>query len=428
MILNLFVIFLLTLINGFFALAELAIVSARPERLQTMVESGNRGAKAALEMAMDPSDLLSTAQVGITLVAILSGAYGGATLSAGLAELLAPVPVIGPYSGPVSFVLVVGAITLLSVVVGELVPKRLALQNPEAVGARVARPMSALSRLFRPIVSALNWLTEIVLRMLGVDPEAAAVPVTEEEINLLLEQGAQAGVIQEAERDLVASVFQLGDRQLRSMMTPRKEIIWLDVNRSTESLLQTIRQSNHTQLPVSNGELDRVLGIVRAKDVLAHTLADGELDLSQILQPPLVLPETMLALRALERFKEEGVQIALLVDEFGGVEGLVTLIDILEAIVGDIPTQDEMIDPPIVTRADGSLLIDGMLLAADLKTVLQVNSLPEDDQYQTLAGFVLFMLGHLPHVGEAFEWRRWRFEIVDMDGNRVDRVLVSSLV
>lgn len=420
------IILFLMLINGFFALSELAIISARRERLEPMAEAGNDGAKLALAMSDDPTALLSTVQVGITLVGILAGAFGGAALSAELAPLLDGLPVIGPYSQTISFILVVSVITYLSVVIGELVPKRLALQNPERAAAFVAPPMAFISRIAQPVVRLLAVSTDGILRLLGVDSGQSASPVTEDEIRLLVERGAQAGIFDAAESDMVDSIFRLGDRQLRSLMTPRTEVVWLDVHDSPEAVRATVRESNHTQFPVCENELDYVLGVVRSKDLLSHDWVDGRVDLREVLQPALVLPETMLALRALERFKQEGAHMAILVDEFGGVEGVVTLIDILEAIVGDIPTLDEMQEPPVVLRDDGSLLVDGLLSIDDLRVVLDVEVLPQEDDYQTLGGFVIFMIGHLPRAGESFDWLGRRFEVVDMDGNRVDKVLIAA--
>lgn len=425
-LLNIFIVLFLILINAFFALSELAIVSARPERLQAMAASGRKGATKALEMAMDPGSLLSTVQVGITLVGILAGAFGGATIAGELAVVLAPVPVIGPYAEAISLVLVVTVITYLSVVIGELVPKQLALQNPEAVAARVAGPMDLLARITRPIVYILTLSTNAVLTLFGVSSSDRASQVSEEEIKVLVEQGARAGVFDEAESELVGSIFRFGDRQLRSLMTPRNEIVWLDSTASAAENRAITLESRHTQFPVCEGEIDRVLGIVRAKNMLARSWeADGS-GLDDIIERPLFLPETMLAINALERFKEEGAHMALLVDEFGGIEGVVTLIDILEAIVGDIPTQDEIDEPPITVRNDGSLLVDGRISIDDLREALDAGEFPDDDEYQTLGGFVIYSLGRLPAASDHFTWSNWRFEVVDMDGNRVDKVLVQA--
>ena len=415
----------LILLNGLFALAELAIISARRERLQAMADGGNSGAVVALRMSHEPTALLSTVQIGITLIGILAGAFGGATLSDELTQLLAPLPVIGPYSRGVALFLVVGTITYFSVVLGELVPKRLALRNPERIAASVARPMHLLSRLARPLVYLLSIATTFFLRVLGVRGDVSEATVTEEEIKLLLEQGAQTGVFEPAEREMVEGIFRFGDRQLRSLMTPRTEMVWLDVNDPPDTIRQKVVNSPHSRFPVCDGALDRVLGIVQAKELLAHDWAGASLDLQALLRPALFLPETMPALRALERFKQTGIQSALLVDEFGGIEGTVTVMDMMEAIVGDMPTMQELAEPPVVQRADGSFLVEGYLDVDDLKALLAVDDLPDEGDYQTLGGFVISRIGRLPRVGDRIEWGAHLFEVVDMDGNRVDKVLIE---
>jgi putative hemolysin len=415
----------LIMLNGLFALAELAIVSARRERLQTLVDSGDSGAAIALRMSEEPTALLSTVQVGITLIAILTGVFGGATLADELTRLMAPLPVIGEYSGSLALIIVVGSITFFSVVLGELVPKRLALRNPETIAAAIARPMYILSRIARPIVRLLTSATSFFLRVMGVREGINETTISEDEIKVLVEQGTQAGVFEEAERNMVESIFRFGDRQLRSLMTPRTEIVWIDINDSEAEIREAVSQSHHSRFPVCDGELDRVLGIVQAKTLLSSSWANETFNLRSILLPPLFLPETMMALRALERFKQTGIQAALLVDEFGGIEGLVTLIDMMEAIVGDIPTLQEIAEPPIIAREDGSWLVEGYLDVDDLKDLLDVTVLPDEGDYQTLGGFIVMMAGRLPRVGDYFDWRGFRFEIVDMDGNRVDKVLIA---
>ncbi len=424
LLLEISILIFLILLNGVFALSELAIVSSRRERLQMLVDEGNKGASIALAMAQEPTALLSTVQVGITLIGILAGAFGGASLSDELALLIAPLPVIGAYARTISLAIVVGTITYFSVVLGELVPKRLALRDPERIAAMVARPMSLLSRIARPLVRLLTLSTAFFLRVLGVRETVSESMVSEEEIKVLIEQGALAGVFEEAERDMVESIFRFGDRQLRSIMTPRTEIVWLDINDSEEIVRETVSQSHHSRFPVCDDSIDRVLGIVEAKDLLSSSWSDEPFDLRAVMRAPVFLPETMPALRALEKFKQTGNQSALLVDEFGGIEGMVTLIDMMEAIVGDIPTLEEIAEPPVVRREDGSLLVEGYLDVEDLKELLDVDELPDEEDYQTLGGFVVLRLGRLPRVGDIVEWLDYRFEIVDMDGNRVDKVLI----
>ena len=419
------ILLLLFLLNGVFAMAELAVVSSRRERLQILADSGNAGARAAIELSREPSNLLSTVQVGITLIGILAGAFGGATLTAELARLLAPLPVVGPYAEGMALIAVVAAITFGSVVLGELVPKQLALRNPERVAASLARPMHTLSRLTRPVVRLLNLTTAGTLRLLGVRGQGQDEMVSEEEIRMLLEQGAASGVIEAAERDMVDGIFRFGDRQLRSLMTPRTEIVWLDVDADETSVRETVLSSGYSRFPVCDGTIDHVIGVVLARELLAEMASGRPPDLRALARPALFLPETMLALRALEKFKQTGIQGALLVDEFGGIDGLVTIIDMMEAIVGDIPSVSEIAAPPVVRREDGSWLVDGQLDVEEVRELLNVAQLPDEDDFHTLGGFVMTRLNRLPRVGDTFAWGDYRFEVVDMDGNRVDKVWIQ---
>lgn len=415
---------LLILLNGVFALSEISIVSSRRARLQGLAADGNAGAAVALELAAAPTQFLSTVQIGITLIGIVAGAFGGATLAQELTPFLESVPLIGAQAASVSFAIVVSVITFLSVVVGELVPKRLGLQNPERVAAAVARPMRFLSRIASPVVRLLSLATEGIMRLIGA-PSTDSVPVSEEEIRILIQESAAAGIIEPEEREMVESVFRFGDLRVGRLMTPRTDIIWLDANASEAEIRAIVEHSAHTRFPVCDGELDRVLGIVRAKDLLARTWSGQPFDLRATLQDPLYLPETMPALRALERFKATGTHLGLLVDEFGGIEGLVTLINILETIVGDIPTSEEMAAPPVVQREDGSYLVDGMFLIDELKPILNIKAFPAELRYNTLGGFVVTMLGQMPRVGASCVWEGYRFEVVDIDGLRVDKVLIE---
>jgi len=419
------IVLLLILVNGLFAMSEMAIVSARRVRLERMAREGNHGARAALDLADTPNRFLSTVQIGITLVGIIAGAYGGATIAENLVGPLARIPWLEPYAGAISLTIVVGTITYLSVLLGELVPKRIALQSAERISSLVAAPMRGLSVLATPVVRLLSISTDVVLKLLGIEaqPESA---ITEEEIKVLLEQGAQAGMIEEVERDMVESIFRLDDRPLEAMMKPRTEIVWLDVNAPPEENRRLMEESNFSRFPVCEGDLDHVLGIVHAKDLLSNCLHGGPLDIVAAMRRPLFVPETVHALRALERFKQSGIHMALLIDEYGGIEGLVTLIDILEAIVGDIPTMDEITDPPVVQRDDGSWLVDGLLAIDDFMRIFEFESLPSEGSYQTLGGFMVLMLGSVPTTGDHFTWSAMRFEVADMDGNRVDKVLIDK--
>ena len=425
-LLEIAILLLLFLLNGVFAMAELAVISSRRERLQILADSGNAGARVAMDLGQEPSNLLSTVQIGITLIGILAGAFGGATLTAELGRLIAPLPVIGVYSELIALIVVVAGITFGSVVMGELVPKQLALRNPERIAATLARPMNTLSRLTRPVVRLLSLTTAGILRLLGVRGDGGAATVSEEEIRMLLEQGAASGVIEPAERDMVDGIFRFGDRQLRSLMTPRTEVVWLDVNADETTIRETVLRSGHSRFPLCEGAIDRVIGVVLARDLLAETWSDRPIDLRAMARPPLFLPDTMPAPRALERFKQTGIHTALLVDEFGGIDGLVTIIDMMEAIVGDMPSPSDIAEPPIVRREDGSWLVDGLLDVEDLKTLLATAQMPNESDYQTLGGFVVTQLGRLPRVGDIVVWGGFRFEVVDMDGNRVDKVLIQA--
>jgi putative hemolysin len=418
-------ILLLIIANGLLAMSELAIVSSRRVRLQQMAQDGNYGAEVALELAETPNRFLSTVQVGITLVGIFAGAVGGATLAQALAEFMAQLPLLEPYANAISLFLVVGTITLSTVVLGELVPKRVALNNTEGIAAVIARPMRALSVVTWPLVRLLGLATDAVLAIFRLEAEPKT-SLTEEEIRMLVEQGAQAGIIEEVEREMVESVFMLGDRPLEAIMTPRPEIVWLDVNAPQEEIRQIIKGSSHSRFPVCDGELDKTLGLVRAKDLLANCLGGERLILGEVMQEPLFIPENAQALRVLERFRETGVHLAMLLDEYGGIEGLVTSFDILEAIVGDIPTMDEIDRPAIVQREDGTWLVDGLITMDDFRRAFDIGTLPGEGTYQTLGGFVVFMLGSLPAPGNYFGYGGFRFEVADMDGRRVDKVILEK--
>jgi putative hemolysin len=427
-------ILVLIVANGIFSGSEIAVVSARKVRLEQQADRGDRKARAALKLANAPNDFLSTVQIGITLIGILSGAVGGATIARRLEPLVAGIPGIGRSAEGVSVALVVGVITYLSLVIGELVPKRIALNDPEAIACAVAGPMRTLTKLSSPLVRLLGSSTEALLRLLGI--RASSEPdLTEEEIKALFRQGAEAGMFEEAEHSMVQRVFRLGDRPIRVFMTPRTEITWLDAEASPREQLEEVIASNHSRLPVGRGSLDACEGVLRSSQFLvAERLAQGgqagaAVALAPLLQPPLYVAETMRALAVIERFRESGSHIALVTDEFGGIEGLVTLTDLMEAIVGDLPSAEDQEDPPVVQREDGSWLIDGMLEIEAFKELVERSRLPGEasGDFHTVGGFAMHRLGHIPRSGERFDADGLRVEIVDMDGNRVDKVLVSRI-
>lgn len=421
-------ILLLVVLNGIFAMSELAIVSARKVRLQQLANQGNNQARAALRLADSPNQFLSTVQIGITLIGTLAGAFGGATLSEKLAILLQQIPWFAANAQAIALFLVVLIISYLSLVIGELVPKRLALNNPEQIATAVAPSMRFLAKLTAPAVHLLSASTDLVLRLLGIGPSIEP-QVTEEEIRILIEQGTEAGTFEEAEQDMLNRVFRLGDRRVSAMMTPRPEIIWLDLDDSAEINRQVIVDNPHSQFPVCQGELDNMLGIIRINDLLTRCMAGQPFDLTSSLGRPLYVPESTPGLKILELFKQTGTHIAIVVDEYGVIQGLVTLTDILEEIVGDIPSIDELEEPPMVQREDGSWLLDGMLPVEEFLELFDIEHLPKEQRgnYHTVGGFVVTQLGRIPSAADHFEWHNVRFEVMDMDGNRVDKVLVMLL-
>jgi putative hemolysin len=421
-------VLLLILCNGIFSGSEIAVVAARKVRLQQLVNKGSRPARVALRLAETPNDFLSTVQIGITLIGILSGAVGGATLAKHLKPVLDGIEALQPYSEGVSVTLVVVMITYLSLVIGELVPKRLALANPEQIACRFAPAMRALSRLSSPVVHLLSASTDALLRFLNV--EVSTEPeITEEEIKALIRQGADSGVFEESEHDMVQRVLRLGDRAIRTMMTPRTEICWLDLEDSLEENLAEVRESNHSRFPVAQGSLDNCIGIVRVRSLLTAHMGSEPIDLSALCQAPLHVAESTLSLNVLEEFKRTGIHIALVTDEFGGVEGLVTLNDLMEGIVGDLPALEDEDEPSLVTRQDGSWLVNGSLDINEFDARIGTRLIGSIDQnvYHTLAGFVIHSLKRIPTASDYFDWHGYRFEVMDMDGNRIDKILVTPL-
>ncbi len=411
--------------NGLFAMAEIAVVSARKVRLQQRAAAGDRKAARALQLMEEPEQFLSTVQIGITLVGIVAGAFSSTAFAEPLSRFLAEIPPLRPVSASLAFGLVVLFTTYLSLVLGELVPKQIALHDPEGIVRLLAAPMLALSRATAPLARLLTASAEGLVRLLGSRPSEEP-PITEEELKALVEEGTEAGVFAQSEQTMISNVFRLGERHLDTLMTPRTEIVWLDINEPLEVLKAKICEHAYSRFPVCDGDLDRVLGIARAKDLLAQTWRGDPIDLRTNLQQPLFVPETLPAAKLLERFKTSPVHIALVLDEYGGVQGLLTLKDLLEALVGDIPAGSGYREPDFIPRADGSWLVDGMTPIDEVITYLKLPPLPEQQRaYQTLAGFVLHQLDRIPRSGESFVWQNWRFEVVDMDGLRVDKVLIT---
>ena len=424
--LNLAIVLLLILLNGFFAMAEIALVSARPARLQPMASNGNTGADAALELKADPSRLLATVQIGITIIAVLLGSFGEATLGEDLQDYLEGYTgFLGHYAHAISMAAVVLGISYVSLILGELVPKRIAMIHPEGIAAALARFMRSLARIGAPIEWLLSTTTDLLLRLLPLRGEPA--PVTDQEIGFMLREGVATGHIAQGETAIVEMALRLGDRRVSAVMTPRTQIEFLDLDDPEEEIRRHIRDSAYSRFPVVQGGTHQLTGIVQVKDLLAAAFDGQPFNLRAALRPPLFLPNTVTVLRALEVFKTSSEPMALVVDEYGDLEGLVTLTDILEALVGELPDAGET-DPRIVKREDGTWLIDGMVGLDELKQVLGVTQLPgEDPDFHSVGGYLMARLNRVPMVADRVTAGDWRFEIVEMDGRRVDRVLVAPV-
>jgi putative hemolysin len=409
-------------------MAEIAIVAARKNRLRQSAAAGNTGAQVALELAESPSRFLATVQVGITLIGILAGAFGGATIAEQLALAYAHIPIVAAYNQVLGVATVVVAITFFSLIIGELVPKRVGLLNPEAIAGLIAKPMRALSRLTAPLVSFLSFITDALVRLFGIRLKQEP-PVSEEDVRTMVEQGLHAGVFHKIERQVVEGAFRLDQLQVRELMTPRTRLVWLNLTDTDEVNWRKIVASGHSSFPAYEGTRDNVVGLVSIKALWANLAMAGKAELRHLATEPLIVPGVMTATKLLETFKMTGKRAALVADEFGGMEGLVSLTDVLEAIIGEVPSGDKPRRQFIQERDDGSWLVDGLADIDYLKTQLQIRHLPgeESDEYQTLAGFILSRLGRIPEEGEKLEAEGLRFEVVDMDKHRIDKVLVTPI-
>ncbi len=418
---------LLILLNGGLALSELALVSARKARLEKLAKEGDTKSRIALELAESPDSFLSAIQIGITFIGILAGAYGGATVAKILSEYLVVFPLLAPYGKTIAFAVVVVTITYLSVVIGELVPKRLALNNPEKLARLVAGPIKRLSRLTHPLVLLLSGSTNLILHLFHVKPSTEPT-VTEEEIKLLIDQGTQAGTFQEFEQDTIERVFRLADRKVAYLMTHRADIVWLDLNESQVETKRKIAEHKYSFYPIVQDSLDNVIGVMRAKELLALTMEGKPINLKEICRKPLYVSETTPAVKVMELFKKSGMHIALVVDEYGEVLGLVTFDDILRSVFEDIEDAPAG-EKEILEREDGSWLIAGSLPLDEFMDYMEVGEIDEEDQMgmNTVGGFVMAKIGTVPAEGQHFEWRGLRCEVVDMDGRRVDKILVSRI-
>jgi putative hemolysin len=420
------VILALTLFNGVLAMSELAIVSSRRSRLDAMAASGSRGARVALELIEDPSRYLSTVQIGITLIGIVAGAFGGATLAIRLGNWLNGLAIIAPHGNAVAMTFVVSAITYVSLVIGELVPKRMALANPERAAAALAPAMNALSRTALPLVWLLKTSTEAVVRSIGLQKTRTAT-VTEEEVRSLIANGTRAGIFVPQEREMIEGVMRLTDRSVDVIMTPRPDIVWLDQEDTIDKIAATIAEAGHSRLLICRETIDEPVGVVHARELLALALRHQSIDLKVLMVPVLAVPEGTPVLRVLDLFKKRRLHMAVVVDEFGMNKGIVTPVDVLESIAGELPEAGEELEFTIVHRPDGSWLVDGRVPVDEFEDRTGVRGLRDTGKYHTVAGFVLDQLGHLPKVGESFVFRGHKYEVMDMDGRRIDEVLVAAV-
>lgn len=419
------IVLLLIVANGVLAMSELAIVSSRKSRLEALAAAGSSGARVALGLLADPSRFLSTVQIGITLVGIFAGAFGGATLAEPLGDTLDRIAFIAPNGGPVAFAVVVVVITYLSLVVGELVPKRIALTNPERTAALVAKPMRLLSRIAAPAVWLLRHSTDAILRLLRLGG-ARESTITEDEVKALIAEGTRAGVFAPQEREMIDGVLRLADRSVRAVMTPRLDVVWIDRSAGREELMRLVDAHRHRRILVCEGSIDHAVGFIDMADILAAVLRGGAVDIGATMRRPLVISEGLGVLRLIDMFRREGIHFAVVVDEYGTTEGIVTAIDILEGIAGALPERGETEEPFVVARPDGTLLVDGMMPIDQFEVAVGMRGLAGDGGFDTVAGLVLRELGRIPVAGDRVEVSGLTLEVVDMDGRRIDKVIVTK--
>jgi putative hemolysin len=423
----LFLLFLI-LVNGMLAMTEIALISAKRSKLSKLAEAGDRPASAAVKLGQEPTRFMSTIQIGITSIGILNGVVGEGAFAVPLSAWFVSLGMDPDASRISATVVAVVSITYVTIVIGELVPKRLGQFNPEGVARFVALPMLTLSTVTRPFVRLLSFSTDAVLRLLGKDPEEVQ-RVTEEEIHAMLEEGSEAGVIEQQEHEMVRNVFRLDDRQLGTLMVPRADIVFLDILRPVEENIARVTESEHSRFPVCSGSLQSLLGVVNAKQLLSQSLRGGLAEFTSQLQPCIYVPESLTGMELLDHFRTSGSQMVFVVDEYGEIQGLVTLQDMLEAVTGEfVPRNSE--DSWAVEREDGSWLLDGLIPVPELKDTLELKSVPEEEKgrYHTLSGLMMWLLGRMPQTGDIMTWENWRLEIVDLDGQRIDKVLASKLL
>ncbi|NEM96688.1 hemolysin family protein [Pontibacter burrus] len=421
------IILILTLLNGFFALSEIALVSVKRSRIEQRAAEGSSSAKDALKLLDEPENFLSAVQVGITLIGIIAGAYGGAALSAKLTPVIADIDGLAAYADEIAIVVVVGLITYLTIVIGELIPKTIALNNPERIALAVAPVIRVFTRGTYPFVKLLSGSTNLSLKAMGVKQNKGEATLTEDELRHLIKVAGREGVLEKEEERLHDNLFYLYEQRNRSLMTYRTEVEWIDLSRPLEEIYQIIQQSAHTKFPVCEGSLDNVLGILAVKDYFERVEKQGA-TLQEVLRQPIFVSESMYAMKTLKLFQQKKHYLAMVVNEFGAVEGIITLHDIMEAIVGDLPDLDEHDEPEVFRREDGSFLVNGAILVRELNQELGLELLPEHpDRYSTLGGFVLYTLSKIPKTGDRIKLPTHELEVIDMDGSRIDKVLVTAL-
>ena len=421
------ILFGLILLNGFFAMSEIALVAARKARLQNLAQQGDSSAATALRLGEDPTYFMSAVQIGITSIGVLNGIVGEAALSPPFSTWLQSWGLTAEIANPLATVLVVVSITYFSIVLGELVPKRMGQLNPEGIARFVARPMLWLAIIAKPFVMLLSGSTHLLLRILGIKDDGGA-GVTEEDIHMLLSEGSDAGVIEEQEHQMVRNVFRLDDRQIASFMVPRNDVVFLDADKSLEENLSQVEAHRYSRFPVVRGNWEEVLGIVSTSQLLNQMLRGASPSLTEHLNPAVFVPESLTGMEWLENFKDSGGQMVFIIDEYGEIQGIVTLHDMMEAITGEFKPQHQD-DAWAVQREDGSWLMDGLIPIPELKDRLGLRSVPEEDKgrYHTLSGMLMLQLGRLPQTTDHCDWEGWRLEVIDMDGTRIDKVLASAL-
>lgn len=427
--LNIFLILILILVNAIFKMYEIAMVSSKKTRLVARAEDGQKGASVAMELLQDPDQqYLSALQVMINMIDTMAGGIGGATLSQPLAEIFKRIDWLAPFADIAALILVVIVITYFSIVMGELIPKRIAVSKPEDVVTKYSPMIKSLSRLMRPLTKLLSASTNLGIKIFNIDVTREPA-ITEEELKGYIQEGRQTGVFDEAEQTMVDGVFRFTDRRVDAIMTPHTELDWINLDDDHDTIVKELMESSYSRLPVAHGDLNRSMGYVNTKDLLGVDIHNPQFNLEDYIRQPLFFPGNMEAVKAFEQFRQTGIHHALVLDEYGGVEGFVTLYDVLESIVGDIPLDEHDKDQDVVQRSDGTWLVDGLIPIDELKEIMDVDELPEEDKagFQTLSGFVMNQLGRIPKTGTIFEWDHWRFEVVDMDGHRVDRVLVTDI-